>query len=93
MRWEYLFLRISGRKKGKDEERALWVAEDMLVTTSDGRWNNTRMPLDTRPGGHNEPTGRGRLGDGQLRWIRRAWFLASQVDLRAVRCSFQAVGP
>jgi hypothetical protein len=38
--WEYLFLEILGDKKGVDP------AQNMRVTTSDGRWQNARIPTN-----------------------------------------------
>ena len=39
-KWEYLTLLITGHNK------ALYEAQNMLVTTSDGRWRATKMPND-----------------------------------------------
>ena len=38
--WEYLFLEVEGHNRSLD------VAQNTLVTASDGRWQNTRMPKD-----------------------------------------------
>ena len=38
--WEYLFLRIWGHNKNLDE------AQNMIVTTSDGRWQDQKLPTD-----------------------------------------------
>lgn len=38
--WEYLFLVIKGHNDGLDS------AKNTLVWTSDGRWNETKMPKD-----------------------------------------------
>jgi hypothetical protein len=37
-KWEYLFLIITGHNK------SLYEADNMLVTTSDGRWRQEKMP-------------------------------------------------
>jgi hypothetical protein len=39
-KWEYLFLEIDGHNT------KLKLAQNMLVTTSDGRWEKARMPKD-----------------------------------------------
>lgn len=38
--WEYLFLEVTGHN------RPLRQAENMLVTSSDGRWADSKMPKD-----------------------------------------------
>jgi len=70
--WEYLFLRVLGHNKGLSE------ANNMLVTTSDVRWNLEKMPKNV-PGLLNglgaegweliastDGSGRGNVGPGEL---------------------------
>jgi hypothetical protein len=38
--WEYLFLEIVGHNKG------LMEAQNMVITTSDGRWRRAQMPTN-----------------------------------------------
>lgn len=40
MKWAYLFVTIHGHNK------PLYEAQNMLVTTSDGRWQQTKLPAD-----------------------------------------------